>query len=99
MRKYLRNFGNTYAERRKVNVVGEPPRGMCPLEHYYVFEEKAYKGVPLKNEYLYKFESMVIALLCPTPLYLMMYFDEEIKYYFEKVLKLFITALLWLYRL
>ncbi len=99
MIKYIRNFGNIHAERREVNVVGEPPRGMSSFEYHFYFEQKAYKGVPLKNKYLWRFEMVIITLLYQSPIFFMLYFEDELKVYFVKVFKLIISGLLWLYRL
>jgi hypothetical protein len=99
MRKYFRNFGNMYAERREVNVVGEPPRGMSPVEYYYLLEEKVYKGVPYKNKYLYFIEFWIIGIFMFSPFWLGYLLKDYIYPIVIGTFKILITALLWLYRL
>ena len=99
IRNYLLNFGNVYIERRKVEIVGEPPKGMCPSEYHFLLEQKAYRGVPFKNKHLYFIEFWIIGIFMFSPFWLGYLLKDYVYPIAIWVFKLILTSLLWLYRL
>lgn len=82
---YLKNFGNFYAERRYYEI----PTDWCadPMMREIKLKDKAYKGVPYKNKYLYDFESWVIYISISSPAWLTLIYFKELEPYVHHVMK------------